>query len=67
MSRVAKNPVALPKGVEVSLAGGNVTVKGPLGSLTLNRNPAVEHRPGWPAVRGWYPTVRLHFLHPLLA
>lgn len=42
MSRVAKNPVALPKGVEVSLAGGNVTVKGPLGSLTLNRNPAVE-------------------------
>ncbi len=42
MSRVAKNPVALPKGVEVSLAGGNVTVKGPLGSLTLNRNLAVE-------------------------
>ncbi len=42
MSRVAKNPVALPKGVEVSLAGGNVTVKGPLGSLTLIRNPAVE-------------------------
>ena len=42
MSRVAKNPVALPKGVDVSLAGGNVTVKGPLGSLTLNRNPAVE-------------------------
>lgn len=42
MSRVAKNPVALPKGVEVNLAGGNVTVKGPLGSLTLNRNPAVE-------------------------
>ena len=42
MSRVAKNPIALPKGVEVSLAGGNVTVKGPLGSLTLNRNPAVE-------------------------
>ncbi len=42
MSRVAKNPVALPKGVEVRLAGGNVIVKGPLGSLTLNRNPAVE-------------------------
>ena len=42
MARVAKNRVALPKGVEVSLAVGNVTVKGPLGSLTLNRNPAVE-------------------------
>lgn len=34
MSRVAKNPVAVPGGVEVSLAGGNITVKGPLGSLT---------------------------------
>jgi large subunit ribosomal protein L6 len=42
MSRVAKNPIELPKGVEVNLAGGNVTVKGPLGSLTLNRNPAVD-------------------------
>jgi large subunit ribosomal protein L6 len=42
MSRVAKNPIALPKGVEVNLAGTNVTVKGPLGSLTLNRNPAVD-------------------------
>ncbi|MEN9902464.1 MAG: ribosomal protein [Pseudomonadota bacterium] len=42
MSRVAKNPIALPKGVEVNLAGNNVTVKGPLGSLTLNRNPAVD-------------------------
>jgi len=42
MSRVAKNPIALPKGVEVNLACGNVTVKGPLGSLTLNRNPAVD-------------------------
>ncbi|WVH08771.1 MAG: LSU ribosomal protein L6p [Fluviibacter phosphoraccumulans EoVTN8] len=42
MSRVAKNPIALPKGVEVNLAGTNVTVKGPLGSLTLNRNPAVN-------------------------
>jgi len=42
MSRVAKNPIALPKGVEVNLAGSNVTVKGPLGSLTLNRNPAVD-------------------------
>ena len=42
MSRVAKNPIALPKGVEVNLAGANVTVKGPLGSLTLNRNPAVD-------------------------
>lgn len=33
MSRVAKNPVALPKGVEATLAGGKLSVKGPLGTL----------------------------------
>jgi len=41
MSRVAKNPVSLPKGVEVTLAGGNVTVKGPLGTLTQFILPSV--------------------------
>lgn len=34
MSRVAKNPVHVPGGVEVTLAGGSITIKGPLGSLT---------------------------------
>ncbi len=33
MSRVAKNPIQLPKGVEVAL-GDMITVKGPLGTLT---------------------------------
>lgn len=33
MSRVGKNPIQLPKGVEISL-GEMITVKGPLGSLT---------------------------------
>jgi large subunit ribosomal protein L6 len=42
MSRVAKNPVALPQGVEVNLAGAQISVKGPLGTLTLTRNAAVE-------------------------
>ena len=42
MSRVAKNPVALPKGVEANVAAGNITVKGPLGVLTFAINPAVE-------------------------
>lgn len=41
MSRIAKNPVALPKGVEVSLASGQITVKGPLGSLTQFILPSV--------------------------
>lgn len=33
MSRVAKNPVVVPQGVEVVLSGSDVSVKGPLGSL----------------------------------
>lgn len=33
MSRVGKNPIQLPKGIEISL-GEMITVKGPLGSLT---------------------------------
>jgi large subunit ribosomal protein L6 len=34
MSRVAKNPVTIPKGVEVNIGAGEVAIKGPLGSLT---------------------------------
>jgi len=41
MSRIAKYPVALPKGVEVTLGGGQITVKGPLGSLTHELHPSV--------------------------
>lgn len=33
MSRVAKNPIAVPAGVEVKLDTVSVTVKGPLGAL----------------------------------
>lgn len=33
MSRIAKNPIVLPAGVEVSLAANEVSVKGPLGTL----------------------------------
>ncbi|MDH5301192.1 MAG: 50S ribosomal protein L6 [Gammaproteobacteria bacterium] len=36
MSRIAKNPVTLPKGVEASIQGQVVAVKGPKGALTLN-------------------------------
>jgi large subunit ribosomal protein L6 len=34
MSRVAKIPVTLPAGVEVNLAPAEISVKGPLGTLT---------------------------------
>ena len=33
MSRVAKNPVVIPSGVEVALAANEISVKGPLGTL----------------------------------
>ena len=41
MSRVGKNPIAVPKGVEVSIAAEQITVKGPLGSLTQVVNAKV--------------------------
>jgi large subunit ribosomal protein L6 len=34
MSRVARNPVVLPAGVEATIAQGQLSVKGPLGSLS---------------------------------
>jgi large subunit ribosomal protein L6 len=33
MSRVAKNPIVVPAGVEVTLGSGEISVKGPLGTL----------------------------------
>ena len=44
MSRVAKKPVALPKGVEVSINGGNVVAKGPKGTLSIAKPEGVEVR-----------------------
>ncbi|MGI9600319.1 MAG: 50S ribosomal protein L6 [Acidimicrobiales bacterium] len=34
MSRVGKTPVAVPSGVEVSISGSSIEVKGPKGTLT---------------------------------
>jgi len=42
MSRVAKVPVALPKGVEFKLDGRVAVVKGPKGQLSLEVDPSVE-------------------------
>jgi len=35
MSRIGKNPVAVPANVEVKIDGQNIEVKGPKGSLSL--------------------------------
>lgn len=42
MSRVANNPVTLPKGVEVKLSGRDLTVKGGKGSMELVLSEGVD-------------------------
>lgn len=44
MSRVAKNPIAVPKGVEVSVSSDAVNVKGPKGQLSFAVHPLVKVR-----------------------
>jgi len=42
MSRIAKQPIDLPKGVECKMVGKNVSVKGPKGTLELKALPDVD-------------------------
>ena len=42
MSRVAKEPVIIPSGVQVSAEGRNITIKGPKGELKLEIHPLVK-------------------------
>jgi len=42
MSRVAKNPIVLPKGVELNIKGVEVSVKGPKGNLSVTLHPTVS-------------------------
>lgn len=62
MSRVAKNPIPVPAGVEVSVAVGKITVKGPMGSLTqaLTPNINVDHTDGKLMVSAKGPSREAH-------
>jgi large subunit ribosomal protein L6 len=42
MSRIAKNPIVVPAGVDIKFEGQQVTVKGSIGTLTLVTNDAVK-------------------------
>jgi large subunit ribosomal protein L6 len=42
MSRVAKIPVTLAKGVDAQVSGAEITVKGPLGTLKQRLTPQVK-------------------------
>jgi large subunit ribosomal protein L6 len=44
MSRVGKNPISVPSGVDVAIQGRNVTVKGPKGTLARDIPGAVTIR-----------------------
>lgn len=42
MSRVAKKPVALPKGVDLQISDESINVKGPKGTLSMARPAGVD-------------------------
>ena len=44
MSRIGKKPIAIPDGVEVTVNGSHISVKGPKGTLErdLNHNVTVK-------------------------
>ncbi|HEY9133423.1 MAG TPA: 50S ribosomal protein L6 [Dyella sp.] len=42
MSRVAKKPISLPKGVELKIAEDSISVKGPKGALTTHAIPGIS-------------------------
>ena len=41
MSRVGKSPIPVPGGVDINVAAGQITVKGPNGTLTQVLNPLI--------------------------
>ncbi|MFC5569927.1 50S ribosomal protein L6 [Lysobacter yangpyeongensis] len=42
MSRVAKKPIALPKGVDINVANDTITAKGPKGTLSVAKPAGIE-------------------------
>ncbi|MFN2100299.1 50S ribosomal protein L6 [Altererythrobacter sp. MF3-039] len=44
MSRIGKQPVAIPNGVEAKIEGDTLTVKGPKGTLTLGLSDLIDYK-----------------------
>lgn len=42
MSRIGKAPIAIPQGVDVTISGSKVVVKGPKGELSRELHPSME-------------------------
>ena len=43
MSRIGRLPIAVPAGVTIDIAGQNVTVKGPKGTLSIDVALAIQY------------------------
>lgn len=44
MSRIGKNPIEIPSGVEVSVGASEIQIKGPKGTLKTAVHPTVEYK-----------------------
>ncbi len=68
MSRIGKTPITIPAGVEVTVNGQTVTVKGPKGTLTRELHPhvtaSVGKTDGLPAGQAGASTVTVTVLEP---
>ena len=55
MSRIGRMPVSVPTGVDVTINGREVVVKGPKGTLSMNVSAPIEvsHADGAITVTGW--------------
>ena len=72
MSRIGNSPIKLPPKVEVTLTAGEISVKGPLGSLSQrfsesiaiekNVDDAIKHIEALETVRGKIVRIRLEEL-----
>ena len=59
MSRIGNKAIAVPKGVELSVADGSLSVNGPKGTLTRPLPPKIDRRgTGWHYVARVQPQER---------
>ena len=57
MSRIGKKPVAIPSGVTAEMKDGQLSVKGPKGTLSMGLSELVEYKVGpLLAARGYEPS-----------
>ena len=56
MSRIGNNPITVPNGVDVSIDGASVTVKGPKGTLhrSLHEAPRLQRGSGFQLQVLWH-------------